>query len=357
MRIKPALSFSCFGLTALIALMSGCGTPGFPRQSYNEKKQIKQLEAVFEKPDMISLYYDMTNATEAEKKALRNKIIAGRIALINLNYNQFIARFSVTKETLDFSTEVTELGLNLATTAAGGEATKTILGAVSSGVTGSKLAIDKNFFFEKTVPVLITTMNAQRKLALLPIMIGIATNTDDYPLTQALSDLDAYYFAGTFIGALQAIQADAGSKEVQAQEKLDLVRTTKFVADDASKLLQSYWTPKVSGSVTTTNGNNLAVGTGTHFSKEVMVDDQIIVSNDVLRVKSIIDDNHLTTDANFTANDNGAPYQVFNSAHQKDIQSWLNTNGLPDVPIQVLINGNLFSDARKKAVQDLKLQP
>src|SRR5260370_18401548 len=130
-----------------------------------------------------------------------DKLITGRLASINLNYNQFIARFSVAKESHDLGTEVTELGLNLATTAVGGAETKTILGAVSAGVTGSKLAIDKNFFFEKTVPVLITTMNAQRKVALEPILIGLTNSTDVYPLTQALSDIDAYYFAGTFIRA------------------------------------------------------------------------------------------------------------------------------------------------------------
>jgi hypothetical protein len=217
----------------MATLLSGCGTPGCPRQSYNKKNQIRQLEKEFEKPNLITQYYALTNATEAIKRAERDKIITGRITLINLNYNQFVARFSVRKESLDFGTEVTELGLNLATTAAGGAETKTILGAVASGVTGSKLAIDKNFFFEKTVPVLITSMNAERKTALLPIMVGIGKSTDEYPLTQALSDLDTYYFAGTFVGALQAIQADAGAKEKQATLNITNIRNKQFVTQTA----------------------------------------------------------------------------------------------------------------------------
>ena len=229
--MKKLFPFCC--LLVLAALLSGCGTPGFPKQSYDPKKQIKQLEAEFEKPDLITRFYALTNATAEAKKAARDKIITGRVALIDLNYNQFIARFSVTKESLDFGTEVTELGLNLATTAAGGAETKTILGAVASGVTGSKLAVDKNFFFEKTVPVLVTTMNAQRKVALAPILIGMTNNTDDYSLTRALSDMDAYYFAGTFIGALQAIQADAGVKESQAATNIVQIRNAQFVAEAA----------------------------------------------------------------------------------------------------------------------------
>src|ERR1035437_10034949 len=134
--------FACFCFLVLAAVLSGCGTPGFPRQSYDAKKQIKQLENIFNRTNLILEYY-ATNATETVRRDVRDKLIDGRLALINLNYNQFIARFSVTRESLDFGTEVTQLGLSLATTAVGGAETKTILGAISSGVTGSKLAIDR----------------------------------------------------------------------------------------------------------------------------------------------------------------------------------------------------------------------
>jgi predicted small lipoprotein YifL len=229
----------CILVLFLLVVLAGCGTPGFPRQSYNPKKQIKQLEKEFNKTDLITEYY-ATNATETVKRDARDKMIDVRLALINLNYIQFIAQFSVTKESLDFGTEVTELGLNLATTAVGGAGTKTILAAIASGVTGSKLAIDKNFFFEKTVPVLITSMNAQRKVALAPILIGMTNSTHTYPLTQALSDIDAYYFAGTFIGALQAMQADAGAKEAQAEMNLQSIR---FQEDPAAKLIRLWLFP------------------------------------------------------------------------------------------------------------------
>lgn len=352
--MKKLFLFLC--VLVLTVGLSGCGTPGFPRQSYNPKKQIKQLEDVFNKTDLIKAYY-ATNANEAVKNDARNTMIDSRLALINLNYNQFIARFLVTKETLDFGTEVTQLGLNLATTAVGGAGTKTILGAIASGVTGSKLAIDKNFFFEKTVPVLITSMNAQRKEALLPIVMGMNRNTEKYPLTQALSDLDAYYFAGTFVGALQAIQADAGNKEVEANAKLNKVRKTIFKEDDAGNLLQSYWMSPKSGTVNVTTNSNAVVGTGTHFTTELATNYLIVIEDDVLHVTTITDDTHLITETNFTQNHSGASYRAIDPIHQKAIEDWLNTNQMPDVPIQTLATGDLFSDARKKAVKDLKIQP
>lgn len=227
MIMKKSLSGFCFLVLAVV--LSGCGTPGFPRQSYNPKKQIQQLEDVFNKTDLIKEYY-APNATEPDKRNARNTMIDSRLALINLNYNQFIARFSVTKETIDFGTEVTQLGLNLATTAVGGAEAKTILAAVASGVTGAKLAVDKNFFFEKTVPVLVTTMNAQRKVALAPLLIGMTNDAATYSLSRALSDIDAYYLAGTFVGALQTIQAEAGAKDAKAEQQITDIRDEQFVA-------------------------------------------------------------------------------------------------------------------------------
>ena len=354
--MKKPIALVC--LLVLAAVLPGCGTPGFPRQSCNPKQQIKQLEDVFNKTDLIKEYY-APNVPEAVKKDLRNTMIDSRLALINLNYNQFIAQFSVTKESLDFGTEVTQLGLNLATTVVGGSEAKTILAAVASGVTGSKLALDKNFFFEKSVPVLITSMNAQRKVTLLPIIAGASKNTGDYSLAQALSDLDAYYFSGTFIGALQAIQADAGNKEMEANKELkalNKVRRSSFVEDDAGNLLENYWRPLKSGTLTVTSNSTQVVGTGTHFTTELATNFLLLVEADVAHVKTITDDTHLTTEEDFTESHSAASYEAIDPEHQQAIEDWLETNQMPDIAIEALVKGDLFSPARKKAVTDLKIK-
>lgn len=351
--MKMPILFIC--LFILVAGLSGCGTPGFPKQSYDPNKQIQQLEDVFNRTDLIQEYY-ATNADVTVQKNVRNKMIDSRLALINLNYNQFIARFAVKKQSLDFGTEVTQLGLNLATTAVGGEETKTILAAVASGVTGSKLALDKNFFFEKTVPVLISSMNAQRKVMLLPIVTGMKQNTDDYSFAQALSDLDAYYFAGTFVGALQAIQADAGNKEVKANEELNKVRKASFTTDDAGQLLEDYYASPETGTVTATAGTNLLVGTGTHFTTELGLDFQIIIEDEVLHLQTIMDDEHLATVENFATNYTAVSYQAVDPRHEKAIQDWLDAHQLPDISVGLFVWGDAFSDVRKKAATDLQIK-
>src|SRR5712691_11236197 len=67
-------------------------------------------------------------------------------------------------------------------------------------------------------------MNAQRKAALVLILEGIKRDIEVYPMALALSDLSEYYFAGTFTGALQAIEKDAGVKEAAAGKRIEIAR-------------------------------------------------------------------------------------------------------------------------------------
>jgi hypothetical protein len=240
----------------VIFVLSGCANmrkPGFPNRFGNEAKELQLLEEQFAKPELVANYYKIEDSAEGERRKARDKIIAGRIALINLQYSRFVSQFSFNKQSIDSTAEITELGLNLATTAVGGAGTKTILGAIAAGVTGAKLAIDKNFFYEKSVPVLVSAMNAQRQTALIPILKGLKLSSAEYPLAQGLSDIDAYYFAGTFIGALQAIQADAGEKQKQAEA---VVNSVRFREDTAAKQLRAWLFP--SGPEAGPNAEHLA---------------------------------------------------------------------------------------------------
>ena len=72
-----------------------------------------------------------------------------------------------------------------------------------------------------------------------------------YSFEQALSDLHIYYQAGTFLGALQAVQKDSGVKEGQADEEIKNIVKGKFEKDDAGITLRKFWEP---------DGNNVVVG-------------------------------------------------------------------------------------------------
>jgi len=239
-------------LVIILAVGSACRStrkPGFPRQSFDEAKLVRQLEDEFDLPAKITDFYKkkQEGVSDTELRSLRNEVVLFRVALINLNYNQFVASFSLNKQIIDTTADLADFGVDLAATAVGSASTKTVLSSISAGISGSRVSIDKNFFYEKTVPVLVSTMNAERKKALAPILIGQNKSLNDYPIVQAISDLDAYYLAGTFLGALQSIQADAGEKESIAEDKLNKIRSTNFMDDKWGESIRLFWQPVNAG--------------------------------------------------------------------------------------------------------------
>jgi len=191
---------------------------------------------------------------KVDKKEMRNQFISQRLTLMNIQYIKFIRRFAVEKAQLDTAADILIIGVNLAGTLVGAASTKGILAAISAGTAVSRTSINKNFFQEKTVPVLITAMNAERKKILFPILKGAGQSIDEYPFAQALSDLHIYYQAGTFIGALQTIQKDSGAKEDKADLDIAQFRDTKFQPDTPTGVRIEAWSE-----LSTENNDNLVL--------------------------------------------------------------------------------------------------
>jgi hypothetical protein len=236
----PFRRFAVFGLTLVLFLHSfGCTLryAGAPPPSYDVDKDLKALAKKFEPATDISKYY----AKEPKTPKDRDEVISARLVMINLEYLKWLRKITAEKQFLDTATDVLIMSLNLAATFAGGEGTKTVLAAISAGVAGSKASIDKHYFYEKTVPALIAAMNAQRKVVLERILIGMKGDLEEYSFEQALADVYEYYQAGTFMGAVMAIQADSGAKEKKADEKILMLTKPTPDEKEAVKKLQPIW--------------------------------------------------------------------------------------------------------------------
>jgi hypothetical protein len=118
------------------------------------------------------------------------------------------------------------VGLILAglTATAGGATTKAALGAASAGVIGANAAINKDLYYQKTIPALLTQMEAERLKALASILAGIKQSDADYPLMQAYIDLNAYRTAGSIPAAVAGITQNAGNAKDEAQKAITIQR-------------------------------------------------------------------------------------------------------------------------------------
>jgi hypothetical protein len=202
-------------LATVISLLAGCATmryAGAPEPSFNINDDIKELSLCFEGSTSITKFYG--NPSEQA----RDEFIVGRLTLMNLRYLKFIRNLTSERQLLDSATAITAMGLGLAGSMVPLAQTTKILASVSAGVAGTKEVIDKNYYFEKTIPALVAQMNAERQKALTPILEGMQKDIMQYPLGQAVVNLQNYYEAGTFAGAIQSIQADASVTEQKQKE-------------------------------------------------------------------------------------------------------------------------------------------
>jgi len=166
----------------------------------------------------------------------RNKAISQALTLIDLRYSEFVNNAGLQQRIKDMTIDFVELSLNLAGTAGGSAATKTLLAAISAGVSGSNIAFDKNFIYESAVPALIMQMNADRTEKYRQILSGmnneIVEGPNGYSWPQAVHDLIEYYNAGTLLNAINTIKKNAGNKQVKEEERIEGILMPKKASLD-----------------------------------------------------------------------------------------------------------------------------
>ncbi len=219
-------------LVIVLFSLFGCSTVrdgGGPVPSFDVMQDLKALETEFSSAVAIKNVYE--GGATIEK---RDKMIAGRLVMMNLRYLQFIKSLNAERQFIDSASDVAILSLNIAGTALTPASTRTALSAISATLAGSKSAIDKHYYYEKTMPALIAAMNAQRKQVLLSILQGMGKPLEIYSVEQAITDLDSYYYAGTLFGAINAIQVTASAQEKNATEEIEGITRARI-----SRLLSS----------------------------------------------------------------------------------------------------------------------
>lgn len=212
-----------FCATLMGLWLTGCATyRGIPREPMNLHHVTttleSQLEADFEKLEQKGT----TEITPDE----RNDYINKTVTIIDVHYSQFVNGLGTEKRTKDMVVDFAELSLNLAGAAVGGAGTKTVLAAISAGVTGTDSAFDKNYFYDTALSSLIAQMNADRTEVYSRIVWGMQQETEGdeaYLWSQAVRDLIDYYNAGTLQHAAFSIKKEAGAKQEEAEEEIKLL--------------------------------------------------------------------------------------------------------------------------------------
>ena len=207
---------SVLALLLGVLILSGCAgvSQGRPERAAYEDLVVKTLVEKYTKTDAIPT--DQTKVTKGE----RNQILEDLIYMTDVNYYKFEAELYQGRTVFDTATDLAILGLGGAGSLVTHSGTQAILSAISGGIGGGRVSINKNFFHEKSTQALTAKMKSARKTKLELIRKAMALSVTDYPLSRGLGDLAEYYNAGTIVGALENIVADSGADARKADEEM-----------------------------------------------------------------------------------------------------------------------------------------
>jgi len=226
----------------LLSMMMGCTAAirGFPDPPRTSTVEAPDPDYLLGKNALRK--YNEENSSE-KKKILRNEIIDARMDEIDNRFVDFERELYGQGIGFGIGADWALLGLTTATTVAGGESTKTALGAASTGIAGAHASYDKRALFDKTLPSLIAQMVAQRESIRASIRTNEELPVEKYSVYCGLSDLKRFEFAGSIPGSLQAIAEDAGQKAGAAKNELKDIRKAAYAKTKAGDLLRKFWKP------------------------------------------------------------------------------------------------------------------
>lgn len=161
----------------------------------------------------------------------RNALLNDFIFLIDSNYTFYEKHLYNKKAYSDFAADVSSATLSTLSgivTGGGAQGAKSILSFVAGGITSTKASVDKDILQSQNLLAIAAKMRAQRAAQLLVLQAGMyknksttPTSIDEYSVNQGFVDLAAYYQAGTFVSALQAIIDTAGKEKNDSDKKIN----------------------------------------------------------------------------------------------------------------------------------------
>lgn len=232
------------GATAgLLLLALGACSPirGYPADPEDTTATLSALQAYFAVEK--DAQYSQLPAGSPQRLNLRNEIVLNRIRAYDIEFDDFEKRLNGDANSLTVGGDLVLLILNGLGATTGAASTKAALAAASAGVIGAQAAIDKDLYYQKTLPALLAQMEANRTTVKLTILTGLNLDDSKYPLVRAELDLDALKRAGGIPASIQNITQKAVDQTAESQQKIEDLRSAPFNQLPSTKRLMAWLFP------------------------------------------------------------------------------------------------------------------
>ena len=233
--------------TSLIAstalLLTGCANiTGAPR-SVIPADQLQQLVTSDDYNVEVALYsfysVDADDRGGLSKQDYRDMIAGLYLAAADANYQRFRSALgsSARSSAVGFDT----LSLLLTGLAASSTGTRAEdLATAATVTTGLRTSIDRNLLFDRTIPAIIASMDAERARARAEMVERLRLDATAYPLPQFFADLQTYELSATLERAISRVNETANEDRTDAADELRNVMAGCDVDEDIADELNAF---------------------------------------------------------------------------------------------------------------------
>jgi hypothetical protein len=222
----------------LTLLLSGCASlQGYAREP-ESPKLLSDQRTMFFGADADTGYYAATTASE--RKRLRDLLIYGKMKVIENDFDDLERALNGTGNSISLFGDLTVLGLNSIGAVTGTAHTKAALAAASGGIVGAQGAVSKDLYYQRTLPAILSQMEASRERVRAEIIASMKKSDADYPLPAAEIDLRHLIRAGSVPTSISQITHDANQDQRNSERLIEQARNIVFSASDSSEKINAW---------------------------------------------------------------------------------------------------------------------
>lgn len=223
-------------LTILFLLLGCAGIKGGPDDISNTQEDIEKLHPLFS-TDAIINYYNKDSKYITIRKSMRNKIIETRMLAIDISFSKYLDDLQKQLRRDPFFLDIISIGLTGTAALITPGTTTAVLAGVDTALKGARQSYSNEVLIDKTLPILISQMTSERNRIRASINNNLKQSDSDYPLALGLSQLDAYYRAGTVLGAIENVR-DITASDARESNKV-LFDSTEYQKNEYSNKIKN----------------------------------------------------------------------------------------------------------------------
>ncbi len=231
----------CKWLFGVFAVLGGCVSSPFPER-YSSLSSVSDADSIVSQLDTQLLQRHVTDGSDAHlaSVAYRNDVVLVTMRAIDAHYG----RYQTSMVSADAGRNIAVSSVSTAFSVWGalvsGGDTSQILSGLTGLLTTFDTSVDKETYLNQTMPALFEVMSAERLRIEAEIRQKFALSTDDYPLADALKDLERYFRAGSIVGALEVVSENAAEERDGAEQTLRVMRDADFVTAEKQERIRSF---------------------------------------------------------------------------------------------------------------------